>query len=188
MKILEPKAIHHLCDGNIEGELVEINKKCFKDIKDIYFNSENVDDNTIMYTVYSYINGDQKNERNLSYGMSVLHPVYINNECNMTRGHYHTDPSFPEIYVGLSGEGFLMLKDKNGNEFAEKVFKGSVHYIDGIYAHRLVNTGDVDLMVQAVWSPCAGHDYDSLIGDGFKYRIFKKDGKIEAINTNELSK
>lgn len=188
MKILDPKAIHHLCDGNIEGETVVTNKKLFKDIKDIYLNSEGVDDNTLMYTVYSYINGDQNNKYNLSYGLSVLHPVYINGECNMTKGHYHDDELFPEIYVGLSGEGLLLLMDKNGNEQIEKVTKGSVHYIDGKYAHRLVNTGDTDLKVQAVWSPCAGHDYKSIENKGFKHRIFKNNGKIEIKEVNDLSK
>lgn len=188
MKILNSKVIHNLCDGNIEGESVVINKKFFKDIKDIYLNCDGINDDTLMYTIYSYINGDQNNKYNLCYGLSVLHPVYINGECNMTKGHYHDDESFPEIYVGLSGEGLLLLLDKNGNEKIEKVSKGTVHYIDGKYAHRLVNTGDIDLKVQAVWSPCAGHDYRSLENKGFKHRVFKNKEKIEIVEIDDIYK
>lgn len=187
MEIINPEVFHELLEGDVVGESVVCGKKTFKDNKDIYLNSNNFDDDTIMYDVFSYTKEDEKNPFNLNYGLSVLHPVYVNGECNMTRGHYHYDEKFPEIYVGLSGEGLLMLMSKNGECKIEKVFKGSVHHIEGRYAHRLINTGDDDLRVQAVWSPCAGHDYDEINKKGFKYRVFKIDGKIE-VRENELFK
>lgn len=178
MDIFEPKVIHNFIESEIQGKDVIKSSKYFKDIKDIYENPSGIEDDTLMYDVYSYINGDQSNIVNLNYGLSVLHPVLVNGECNMTRGHFHDDAKFPEIYVGLGGNGLLMMSDKKGYTFCEKVFAGSVHYIDGNYSHRLINIGDDDLRVLCVWSPCAGHDYESILKFNYKYRVFIENKEI----------
>lgn len=178
MDIFEPKVIHPFNDAVINGKEVVKSSKLFKDIKDIYENPNGVNDDTLMYDVYSYTNGDSSNPVNLNYGMTVLHPIYVNGECNMTRGHFHNEEKYPEIYVGLSGEGLLMMSDKNGYTFSEKVFSGSVHYIDGKYSHRLINTGNDDLCVQCIWSPLAGHDYEATLKYKYMYRVYKENGEI----------
>jgi glucose-6-phosphate isomerase len=175
MKIVNPKAF--ISDKNIiEGDVKHYEKN-FSDIKNLYFNSEGYSDTLTMYDVYSYEN-EKENCMSLNYGLTVLHPVYINNECNFTRGHFHENLACAEIYVGSEGEGLLLLMDEDDNITAENIFPGSIHFINGLLAHRLVNTGDSDLKVYATWSPKAGHDYAKVENHPFKYRIYKIDNEI----------
>ena len=49
--------------------------------------------------------------------------------------------------------------DETGYTWAKKI---QLHYIDGKYAHRLVNTGEMDMKVRACWSTLAGYDYQII--------------------------
>ena len=153
-------------------------EKSFSQIKQIYKDDNNVDENTLMYTVYSYEKGDSNKAGDLYWGLTILEPVYINGECNMTRGHFHNDLNCAEFYFGIDGEGLLMLMDENGKTWCEKVFKGSLHHIDGKLAHRLLNTGDTQLKVGACWPTVAGHDYAKIEDKEFGYRVFKKEDEL----------
>ena len=116
---------------------------------------------------------------NLNWGLTVLKPVYSHNECNMTKGHFHVNKDCAEIYFGIAGVGLLLLMDEEGHTWAEKVYEGSLHHIDGRIAHRLVNTGDEDLKVGACWPTSAGHDYHAIEKREFGYRVYKRNGQIE---------
>lgn len=176
MKIIEPRRIHHFYDGVLEGEGVEHYQKKYKEIDSIYVSKDTLlDPETIMYEVYSFNEGGPGV---LLMGLTVMYPITVSGECNMTRGHYHLHKDEPEIYFGCEGEGLLLMM-KDGEAFAEKVFQGSVHYIKGEYAHRIINTGDSVFKVGAFWRELAGHDYESIEKKPFPYRVYKKDGKIE---------
>ncbi|OCN05848.1 glucose-6-phosphate isomerase [Erysipelotrichaceae bacterium MTC7] len=179
MKIVEPKATHRVPDGIIEGKDVKKTVKLYKDAKSFYANEDvNLADDVCMYTVYSYQVGDPNEQGNLIWGLSILEPVLVNGECNMTRGHFHEDEGCAEFYQGLSGEGLLMLMDGQGEIVAEKVFPGSLHYIAGNLAHRLICTGDVPMKVVACWPSTAGHDYARVEKHPFTARVFKKDNEL----------
>ncbi|AOT71454.1 glucose-6-phosphate isomerase family protein [Geosporobacter ferrireducens] len=177
MQIKSPKYIYDFFNGVIQGENVKHYKKLYKEIDFIYKTRDNqLSPDTVMYEVYSFNEGGSNI---LLWGLTVIYPITINGECNMTRGHFHEDREEPEIYFGCSGEGLLLYLDSQGKIFAEKVFKGSLHYIHGNYAHRLVNTGDDTLRVGACWREAAGHDYKSIDEKPFPNRVYKKDGKID---------
>lgn len=175
MKVIEPRVIHHF-DDVPKGENVICSTKYYHEVDYLYENKR--EDDPIVYEVYSY--GEGKDEKgNLNWGLTVLKPVLSHGECNMTKGHFHVWKEAAEFYLGVSGEGLLLFMDREGNTWAEKVYEGSLHYIDGHYAHRLVNTSDVDLKVAACWPIAAGHDYTSIEQREFAYRIFKTDKGIE---------
>lgn len=179
MKICSAKITHDYLNGVIEGEDVATSKKLYKDAKSFYKEVDpNLADDTVMYEVYSYSQGNPAQAGNLNWGLTVMKPVYVNGECNITRGHFHEDLDCAEIYFCLGGEGLLLLMDEEGNCHAEEMKVGTVHHIDGKLAHRLVNTGNEDLKVGACWPTTAGHDYARIEKDPFKVRIFKKDGQI----------
>lgn len=178
MEVKEPKVIHHIINGVIEGEKVETYTKMYHEVDYLYENKR--DDDPVVYEVYSYSEGDDV-LGNLNWGLTVLKPVLSNGECNMTKGHFHENRDCVEYYFGIQGEGLLLLMDEEGNTWAEKVFEGSLHHIDGHVAHRLVNTGDIDLKVGACWPTSAGHDYAAIENKEFGYRIKKIDGKIRYI-------
>ena len=148
------------------------------DIAHLYADAQGIDCETVVYEVFAD-EGDPQQAGSLSYGMTTIHPVSINGECPFTRGHWHCDESCDEIYQGESGQGLLMLMNHEGVTWCERVFAGSTHHIAGRLAHRLINTGDTDLKVRAVWSPHAGHDYDAVAACPFGFRVFRQAGEIE---------
>jgi glucose-6-phosphate isomerase len=66
--------------------------------------------------------------------------------------------------------------DETGKCESEEMASGSLHYIPGGTAHRIVNTGDSVLAVGACWPSDAGHDYVSVEG-GFSVKVKKIDGE-----------
>ena len=179
MKITKAKAYQDYLNGYIEGEGVSVSKKLYKDAKPFYENvDETLSDDTIMYEVYMCKEEEKGNPHSLNWGLSVLKPVYVNNECNMTRGHFHADTTCAEIYFGLAGEGILLYMDEDGNCFGETIEVGSIHYISGKLAHRLINTGNSELRVGACWSLQAGYDYERVEQNPFGARVFKVNDQI----------
>lgn len=184
MKINEPKLWHRIPQGIMEGEDIKYYIKYLKDVKSLYKSKDMLckyNPETVVFEVYSFGAGEEKKVGNLYWGMTVMHPVYIEDECNMTRGHFHEDRNCAEYYFGIEGEGLLLLMNDKREMWSEKILPGSLHYIDGKYAHRIVNIGDTVLKVGACWPTTAGHDYASIESEEFPYRIFKIDGRIEII-------
>lgn len=177
MEILDSKLFHDF-HGTLTGQEVVTSQKLYKDAKGFYQSvDESLDDNTIMYEV-SCVNVSKKEEGYLNWGISLLHPVYVNGECNMTRGHFHEDLNCEEYYWCASGTGLLMFMDENGKTWCEKMKEGSLHHINGHHAHRLINTGNEDLKVICVWNANAGHDYQRVEQMPFNVRVFKKGEEI----------
>ncbi|MGL5042938.1 MAG: glucose-6-phosphate isomerase family protein [Culicoidibacterales bacterium] len=181
MKIVEPRALHFIESGVIEGKEVEHYKKPFSGVINLYQNRKRAEElaDTVAYTVYSYTAGNPEQKGNLNWGLTILHPILVDGECNMTRGHFHEDRDCAEFYFGIEGKGLLLLMDNEGNTWAETVFSGSLHHINGQLAHRLVNTGNSDLKVGACWPTTAGHNYAAIVEKNFGYRIFLSEkGKV----------
>ncbi|RYG37211.1 hypothetical protein EON81_07405 [bacterium] len=97
------------------------------------------------------------------WGSTVLHPGKVGNEWFMTRGHRHTDASKGELMITVSGTGWLVLKDSEGNETRERLTPGSTHHVDGRLAHRAVNDGEEALVFLTAWDVGCGHDYESVL-------------------------
>ena len=96
-----------------------------------------------------WVNDSNPGEVHSIIAWKDMKPVLVNGECNITRGHFHQALNCDEIYFCFQGEGLLLYMDENGKCWAEKMSAGSVHYIDGRLAHRLVNTGDGELHIGA---------------------------------------
>lgn len=178
MEVIEPQVVHHILNGVLEGQDVEKYIKKYHEVAYLY--EQKREDDPVVYEVYSYSKGEDV-LGNLNWGLTVLKPVLSHGECNMTKGHFHENKDCVEFYFGIQGEGLLLLMDETGKTWAEKVYEGSLHHIDGHVAHRLVNTGDVDLKVGACWPTSAGHDYTAIKKQEFGYRIKKVDGCLQYI-------
>lgn len=178
MKINESKVLHHIHQGVIEGKDVQKSVKKYHEVAYLYEKQRR--DDPIVYEIYSYTQGEDV-LGNLNWGLTILKPIDSFGECNMTKGHFHENMDCAEFYFGISGEGLLLLMDESGQTWAEKIYEGSLHYIDGHVAHRLINIGDTDLKVGACWPTSAGHDYTRIIEHEFGYRVYKRNGKIECI-------
>ena len=176
MEIKTPDFYLDLANKMLAGKLTPKAHNAYKDVKSYYHAiDQNLPDDTVMYDLYRF---QVAPDDYMLIGMTCLHPVLVNGECNMTKGHFHVDEKDPEIYIGVEGEGLLILMDKEGYAYAEKVFPGSFHYIYGHMAHRLVNTCDEVFKAIAIWNENSGHDYDTIKKTPFPKRVFKSGNNI----------
>ena len=180
--IREPKAIQEFWDTcKLQGQNVVDRQKKVKECIGVYNNEEALKehgDNLAYWVSNQNFNRESYVKGNLQWGITYINPFTVDGECAMTSGHYHGDSDCDEYYYGLKGEGFLLFWDGARDFYVEKIFKGSLHYINGHYAHRIINSGDEVLAVAACSLPSSKQDHKSIQERGFPYRCYKRDGKI----------
>lgn len=113
----------------------------------------------------------------LFWGSTVLQPGHVGDEYFMTHGHFHEIRDRAEIYATVKGSGAMLLMDEDENTWSQTMTPGTVHYIPGRIAHRVVNTGSEPLVFLASWPSDAGHDYATIRTKGFGKRMVSRDGK-----------
>ncbi|VAX16456.1 Glucose-6-phosphate isomerase, archaeal [hydrothermal vent metagenome] len=190
-EIIEPKVNVEIESGNLKGEkVIEITKR-LRDLENI-FSDEHIrkimEPNTIVYEVQAHMPVEEGTTAGLFFGTTIIHPGKVGDEYFMTKGHLHKKSDRAEYYWGIEGEGMLLLMDKDRNTWAEKMHKGSLHYIDADVAHRTVNIGDGKLIFGACWPSDAGHNYDEILMNGFSARLIEKDGKPILVSEWEIDK
>ena len=104
---------------------------------------------------------------NLMSSTTVIQPGRVGDEYFMTKGHFHANRDRAEIYLGLAGEGRLLMADEGGRTVVQEMRAGTVSYVAGGWAHRSVNVGDEPLVFYAVYPGDAGYDYATIEREGF---------------------
>lgn len=112
---------------------------------------------------------------------TVLQPGRVGREYFMTRGHFHEVRDRSEVYIGLRGEGRLVLASEDGRHVVEPLVPGAVCYIPGGWAHRSVNVGDEPLVFFAAFVGDAGHDYGTIEKQGFPVLVVAGDDGPEVV-------
>lgn len=131
---------------------------------------------TPIYRVQTHVAEREGTPGGLFFGTSFLYPGVVGQEYFMTRGHFHANSGTAEYYWCISGEGVLLKMTRDRVCTAERMTPGSLHYIPGHVAHRLVNVGSGMLVVGACWPSDAGHDYETIARQGFSARVLCRDG------------
>jgi len=127
-------------------------------------------DDPVVYTGYDASVPSEPGH--LLFRTTIITPGAVGSEYFMTKGHHHVRDS-AEIYLGMSGEGIMLMETRAG-EFAEsKLVPSASVYVPPGWAHRTVNTGNVPLIFFAVYAGDAGHDYESLERSGFSRRVHR---------------
>lgn len=143
-----------------------------------------MDPTQVAYWVEMQANGIEEGDNGgLFWGISHVNPGKVGEEYFMTRGHVHKRIDTAEYYVGLSGEGLLLMIGLDQKVRIERVKKNSLHFIPGETAHRLINTGNEVLSVGACWQSISGHDYQQSKSLLNKIRIVERDGSPMILNT-----
>ncbi|SFZ93556.1 glucose-6-phosphate isomerase [Flaviramulus basaltis] len=171
-------------NGEIKGESLINATKYLKELPNIFEDQqsfENTDPNKIIYEVQAFLPVKEGLEGGLFFGKTIIYPGKIGDEYFMTKGHFHEKPDRGEFYWGIQGEGILLLMDKNRNTWAEKMYPGSLHYINGHIAHRTINIGESILSFGACWPSDAGHNYQEIMDNGFSARLKEIKGKPQLI-------
>lgn len=153
-----------------------------RDLGDIYFYRDawkQMPGDELVYEVESYLPVADGTEGGLFLGITRIHPGKVGREYFMTKGHFHKIRNRAEIYMGMEGEGMLILMDEHRHTWAEKMFPGSLHYIHANIAHRTANTGNTVFSFGAVWPADAGHDYATISEGGFsKILVEQQQGPV----------
>lgn len=172
--------------GRLSGGPVERLTRRIGDLGDIFSDREayaRMPADQVVYEVESYLPVKAGEEGGLFLGITYIHPGKVGEEYFMTRGHFHEIRNRGEFYIGMEGEGMLILmNDDHSAVWAEKIGPGSVHYIGGNIAHRVANVGDGVLSFGACWPSDAGHDYQTISERGFSKILVDKKGVPTLVN------
>ena len=184
MEILKAPAMFDSANGTLKGNNISCSERRLADLSGIFEDHksfEQMDPEQIVYAVETH---DEANDAagGLYFGVSHIYPGKVGNEYFMTKGHFHKKQDSAEYYWGITGTGILLMMNTDRKSWIEEIVPGSLHYIPGYAAHRIVNTGSELLTVGACWPSDAGHDYQSIIKNGFSVRIKEINGAISTEN------
>ena len=118
---------------------------------------------------------------NISCSTTRLEPGDVGGEYFMTKGHFHHVRDRGEFYLGIAGEGRLLLATVDGRWTVEPIRRGTMNYIPGGWAHRSVNTGAEPLVFLATYIGDAGYDYATIAERGFPVLVVAGDRGPEVI-------
>jgi glucose-6-phosphate isomerase len=162
-----------LTSGRLDPE-VDVTERRLSDMTDMYLDAGDHNGDPLIYRVYG-IPGPATTGNVLS-STTVIEPGTIGREYFMTKGHFHEVRDRAEIYVGLAGEGRLLMATEGGEHAVEPMRRGTVNYVPGGWAHRSVNVGDEPLVFFAAYVGDAGHDYATIEDEGFPVLIVEGTG------------
>ena len=164
----------------LKGPIIDRLTRRISELQDIFHDKQALalmPSDKKVYEVASYFPVADGTMAGLFYGITYIHPGKVGEEYFMTKGHFHKLRDRGEMYMCIEGEGMLILMDEQRNTHAEKMFPGSIHYINGHIAHRTANTGNTVLSFSAVWPSDAGHDYDTISTQGFSRILVERNGE-----------
>ncbi|TLX78137.1 glucose-6-phosphate isomerase [Labilibacter sediminis] len=177
MKIIDKELV--FLDDQLEGEEIVHAERKLSDIAGIFQDESaraSMDQDQFAYEVDCHFPVEEGTLGGLFFGITKLYPGKVGDEYFMTKGHFHAESERAEYYWGIKGHGVLILMDRDGNTWGEKMYPGSLHYIPSHIAHRVANVGDELLSFGACWPSDAGHDYETIATDGFTARLKEVDG------------
>ncbi len=123
-----------------------------------------------------------EHEGDLAFGCSIVYPGKVGGEYFMTKGHFHTILDTAEIYYCLSGRGYMLLENQEGDYSAHELTPGKAVYVPKGYAHRSVNAGEEKLITFFVFRADAGHDYGTIEEKGYRKLIVESEGKPAVVD------
>jgi glucose-6-phosphate isomerase len=141
--------------------------------------------NPLLYSLASVTPGTGPGA--LHYGIGRLMPGRVGQEYYMTKGHFHAWREAAEVYLGLSGEGVMLLEDESGGECRMVPLRPHhVVYVPGCTAHRTINTGRAPLVYLGVYPADAGYDYGMVAERNFRKLVVERDGQPVLIERDEF--
>lgn len=119
----------------------------------------------------------------LFFGTTTIEAGEVGGEFFMTRGHFHARADRGEVYGTLSGEGLLVLEDREGRAETVPMRPGGLAFIPPGWAHRSVNTGAEPLVFTWVCNLDAGHDYGPIRARGMRLLVVAGAAGAEVVDS-----
>lgn len=166
-------------------------KRYLSQMKNMFFDEKAVQgvlqtEDPLIYEFYEL--GCPERAGDLAFGTTILYPGKIGNEYFMTKGHFHTILETAEVYYLLSGEGYMVLENPEGDTEEIPLKKGQVVYVPRRYAHRTVNTGTEPLITFFTFPADAGHDYGTIETMGYHKIILEQNGEPKVFDNPKWQK
>lgn len=144
-------------------------------------------ENVLVYEFFDM--GVPDSEKEVAYGTSITYPGKVGDEYFMTKGHFHTVLDTAEVYYCLSGHGFMLMENPEGDWEAQELTPGKAVYVPGRYAHRSVNVSSSEPLVTFFAFPGhAGHDYGTIESQGFRKLVVEREGKPAFVDNPKWKK
>lgn len=141
--------------------------------------------NPLIYSVATVEPGNGAGD--LHYGVVLLMPGKIGGEYYLTKGHLHSRREAAELYLGLTGEGVMLLEDEfDGESRMVPLRPNGAVYVPGHTAHRTINTGSVPLTYLGVYPAKAGHDYEAIARKNFRCVVVERNGRPVMLERKNL--
>jgi glucose-6-phosphate isomerase len=182
-------AIVNWADGGLDSPALHSSVKKLGQLAGIFRDEHSfarMDQETVVYRVWWWAPVEPGTEGGLFWGTTEISPGRVGKEYFMTHGHQHAVLDRAEFYGTVRGTGMLLLRDRSGRTRHEEMTPGSLHYIAGKVAHRVVNTGEDPLRFVACWPSDAGHDYAAIAARGMGLRVIADAGKPSVIADGEV--
>ncbi|HEY2935050.1 MAG TPA: glucose-6-phosphate isomerase family protein [Gaiellaceae bacterium] len=159
-----------------EREMVE---RWLSDMRGMYLEEADVAEDRLVYRVYGI--PVPTTTGNVLSSTTAIEPGTVGREYFMTKGHFHEVRDRAEIYIGLAGEGRLVMATEDGRWQVEPMRRGAINYVPGGWAHRSVNVGDEPLVFFAAYVADAGHDYTTIEEQGFPVVVLRGERGPEVV-------
>ena len=138
-------------------------------------------ENVLIYEFFDM--GVPESSGEIAYGTSITYPGKVGDEYFMTKGHFHTVLDTAEVYYCLSGHGYMLMENPEGDWEAQELTPGHAVYVPVRYAHRSINVSPSEPLITFFAFPGnAGHDYGTIETKGFRKLIVESDGKPSIID------
>jgi glucose-6-phosphate isomerase len=164
----------------------QVLRRRLSDMRHMYADMDAVDQileqegDRLIYEVYV---ADLPEEEGLVlYCTTIIYPGRIGQEFHMTKGHFHEKRDRAEVYLGIAGEGYLVMQSDDGAVRGIPMHPGTIAYVPSMWAHRTANTGSEPFSFLAVWPGDAGHDYGTIARTGFAKLLVDRDGQVAFID------
>lgn len=166
------------------SKTAETTKRYLSQMKDMFYDVEAAEEilkteDPLIYEFYEL--GFPEREGDLAFGTTILYPGLVGEEYYMTKGHFHTKLETAEVYYILSGEGYMVMENPEGDTIEIPLVKGQALYVPRRYAHRSVNTGNEPLVMFFTFDADAGHDYGTIETKGYHKMVVERQGKAEIV-------
>lgn len=142
--------------------------------------------NPLVYSVASV--EPAQGDGQLHYGLGKLMPGKVGREYYFTAGHLHAYRAAAEFYIGLQGEGLMLLQHEiTGETLVQPLKANLVVYVPSHTAHRTINCGTTPLVFLGVYPAQAGHDYGTIAEKKFNKVVLEINGQPVVMERQEAS-
>ena len=166
--------------GELTGDAVKESRRTIAGLVG-YFRDEAaraaMDPDRLAYRVQAYEPKPEGEHGAVCCATTFLAAGLVADEYFLTRGHFHASEDCSELEVTVSGQGLLVLMNRDRRTWTELMRTGSVHHVPPATAHRVVNIGDDPLVFVSYWPSETGHDYRTIVERGFGGRVRRVDGR-----------